>query len=144
VLAEPVLPGRVTRDISAVVVERAGLDFLLAGSVKEGELVGPQVRVVILRVRAGSDVALPRRHEGKEVLPGRLPWSWPCAGRRSRIRPTCSSRGEASCQAVAADRSNGLPTGRLAGFAAIGRDWLGQRRPPRSSLELVTEILGFM
>jgi hypothetical protein len=29
VLAEPVLPGRVTRDISAVVVEQVGLDVLL-------------------------------------------------------------------------------------------------------------------
>src|SRR5690349_3666997 len=33
---------------------------------------------------------------------------------------------------------------RLAGFAAVGRDRLSQRRPPRRSLELVTEILGFV
>jgi hypothetical protein len=59
VLPEPVLPGDVARDVGAVVVEQVGLDVLLAGPAEEGELVGPQIRVVVLRVRAGSDVALP-------------------------------------------------------------------------------------
>ena len=69
--AEPVLPGGIARDVGAVVVEQIGLDVLLAGPAEEGELVGPQVRVVVLCVRAGSDVALPRRREGEEVLPQR-------------------------------------------------------------------------
>ena len=59
--AEPVLPGGIARDVGAVVVEQIGLDVLLARSAEEGELVGPQVQVVVLCVRAGSDVALPRR-----------------------------------------------------------------------------------
>ena len=36
-----------------------------------GELVCPQVWVVVLRVPAGSDVTLPRRGEGEEVFPQR-------------------------------------------------------------------------
>ena len=43
-LAEPVLPGGVARDVGAVVVEQAGLDVLLAGPAEEGERVSPQVR----------------------------------------------------------------------------------------------------
>ena len=61
VFAEPVLPGGIARDVGAVVVEQIGLDVLLARPAKECELVGPQVRVVVLDVRAGSDVTLPRR-----------------------------------------------------------------------------------
>ena len=53
VLAEPVLPGGVAGDVGAVVVEQVGLDVLLAGPAEEGELITPQVRAVILRVRAG-------------------------------------------------------------------------------------------
>ena len=59
--AEPVLPGGIARDVGAVVVEQVGLNVLLAWPAEERELVGPQVRVVVLRVRAGPDVALPRR-----------------------------------------------------------------------------------
>jgi len=66
--AKPVIPGGIARDVGAVVVEQIGLDVLLAGPAEEGELVGPQVRVVVLGVRAGSDVALPRRVLGEEVL----------------------------------------------------------------------------
>ena len=69
VLAEPVLPGGVACHVGAVVVEQIGLDVLLAGLAEERELVGPQVRVVVLLVRAGPQVALPRRREGEEVLP---------------------------------------------------------------------------
>jgi hypothetical protein len=50
VFAEPVPPGGIARDVGAVVVEQVGLDVLLAGPAEEGELVGPQVRVVVLRV----------------------------------------------------------------------------------------------
>jgi hypothetical protein len=69
--AEPVLPGGIARDVGAVVVKQVGLDVLLARPAEEGELVGPQVRVVVLGVRAGSDVALPRCVVGEEVLPQR-------------------------------------------------------------------------
>ena len=68
VLAQPLLPGRVAGDVGAVVVEQVGLDVVLAGPPEEGELVGPQVRVVLLRDRAAADVAPPSRGGREEVL----------------------------------------------------------------------------
>jgi len=69
--AEPVLPRGIARDVGAVVVEQIGLNVPLARPAKECELIGPQVRVVVLGVRAGSDVALPRCVVREEVLPQR-------------------------------------------------------------------------
>jgi hypothetical protein len=68
VRTQPLLPGRVAGDVRAVVVEQVGLDIVHAGPAEEGELVGPQVRVVLLRDRAGADVALPGRGGREEVL----------------------------------------------------------------------------
>jgi hypothetical protein len=68
VLAQPLLPGRVAGDVGAVVVEQVGLDVVHAGPAEEGELVGPQVRVVLLRDRAAADVTLPGGGGREEVL----------------------------------------------------------------------------
>jgi hypothetical protein len=68
VLAQPLLPGRVAGDVGLVVVEEVGLDVVLAGPSEEGELVGPQVRVVPLREGAAADVALAGRSRREEVL----------------------------------------------------------------------------
>jgi hypothetical protein len=68
VRAQPFLPGRIAGDVGAVVVEQVGLDVVLAGLAEEGELVGPQVRVVLLRDRAAADVAEPGRGGREEVL----------------------------------------------------------------------------
>ena len=65
---QPLLPGRVAGDVGAVVVEQVGLDVVLARPAEEGELVGPQVRVVLLRDRAAADVALPGGGGREEVL----------------------------------------------------------------------------
>src|SRR3984957_5330544 len=61
VRAQPLLPGRIAGDVGLVVVEEVGLDVVLAGPPEEGELVGPQVRVVPLREGAAADVALAGR-----------------------------------------------------------------------------------
>jgi hypothetical protein len=71
VLAQPLLPGRVAGDVGPVVVEQVGLDVVLAGPAEEGELVIPQVRVVLLRDRAAADVPQPGRGGREEVLPQR-------------------------------------------------------------------------
>jgi len=68
VRTQPLLPGWVAGDVGAVVVEQVGLDVVHAGPGEEGELVGPQVRVVLLRDRAAADVALPGGGGREEVL----------------------------------------------------------------------------
>ena len=68
VRAQPLLPGRVAGDVGAVVVEEVGLDVVLPRPPEEGELVGPQVRVVPLREGTAADVALAGRFRREEVL----------------------------------------------------------------------------
>jgi hypothetical protein len=68
VRAQPFLPGRIAGDVGPVVVEQVGLEVVLARPAEEGELVGPQVRVVLARDRAAADVPLPGRGGREEVL----------------------------------------------------------------------------
>ena len=66
VRAQPGLPCRVGGDVGSVVQEQRRLYLALARLRKLGELVGPRVRVVAVRMGGAGDVALPRRLEGKE------------------------------------------------------------------------------
>ena len=67
-IPQPLLPCGVARDVRLVIEEQVCLDVGLARAVQERELVGPVIRVVILRRKARPDVAQAGRGGREEVL----------------------------------------------------------------------------
>lgn len=65
---KPLLPRGVARDVRLVIEEQVCLDVGLAGAPQERELIGPEIRVVILWRRARSDVTQAGRGGREEVL----------------------------------------------------------------------------
>jgi hypothetical protein len=64
---QPRLPCRIARDVGPVVIEQIHLDVALARTAQEGELIGPEVRVVEGYVGARSEMPLAGGVEGQKV-----------------------------------------------------------------------------
>ena len=65
-LAHPGLPLGVGVDVGPVIIEEIALNIGLAGLVKKGKLIGPQIRVVALNIGVAADMTRARcRHRQK-------------------------------------------------------------------------------
>src|SRR3989442_1722447 len=70
-LAHPSLPRGVGVHVPSVVVEEVALNVGLAWLAQEGVFVGPQIGIVLLRVRVVADVTRPRGVQREQVGPQR-------------------------------------------------------------------------